>query len=137
MCDCASQYDPASDPPDTFYGFTLAEWSAAAQHSGGAAADVVTSWPAIMESVQVGGLVGVSMAAFVDLARLGPAYAVRVVTRLDPAFSQDSQALAAALAAGPSGEGGLARFDPDLSQMRDPQRAQRLRDLYEELALAR
>ena len=136
MSDCAPQYDSAIDPPDSFYGFTLAEWSAAGQRSGGEAAYVVASWPAIMESVQAGGLVGMGLAAFVDLARLGPEYAARVVTRLGAAFSRDTQALAAALAAGVSGEGGLARFDPALPQVRGPQRAQRIRDLHEELALA-
>ena len=136
MCDCASQYDPRIDPPETLYGFSFAEWDAAGRRSGGLAALLVASWPSIMASVQTGGLVGLDISAFVALARLGPEYAERVIARLEPGFSLDNRELSAALSANGINPEYLARLHPGLAELQGVELANLIRDLRVERDLA-
>lgn len=135
MSECAPAFDPARDPPDSLYGFTRAEWSAAAQWSE-TVTRLVAGWDRATQYAVAGELIGLDMGAFVALARLSTDHARRVIARLDPGFTSDYAAYV--LDTGPDGEPSeayLRRVFPYLldSTMLPEQRAANLRDLQRQI----
>ncbi len=115
--ECArAAFDPDRDEPDTFYGFTRAEWTAAGEVAGGSAAVIAGNWDLWQASLRAGGVPGVDIAAFVALGRLGASFARRAIARLEPAFSRDTAEIERATARGAVPDSAfVARLLPDPS----------------------
>lgn len=85
--ECVPAFVPGSDPPGTLYGFSRAEWQAAADRFPAVLGEPMAHWDQMTDLALAGHLPGLAFEELLALARTVPGAARRIVARF--AWSAD------------------------------------------------